>query len=85
MTAMALAYIISVMVVMVAILVAAAMIASRHRNVVCPDNGQTVDVSCDPRGAIEAVFVGGHLRVTDCERWPEKADCDHGCEKQLLG
>jgi hypothetical protein len=80
---MALVYVISLAVVMVAAVVGFVMLSARKQHVVCPDNGQLVDVHCDPIRAAGAVFKGGHLYVTDCERWPEKAGCDHACEKQL--
>ncbi|HHH27960.1 MAG TPA: hypothetical protein ENK57_06405 [Polyangiaceae bacterium] len=83
MTPMAAIYVLSLAIVMLAVLVGAALIAARKQRVVCPENGQAVDVSCDPRGAVKTVFAGGHLRVSDCERWPEMAGCDRACEKQL--
>ena len=69
--------------VMLAAVMAAALVSIRRQMVICPDNGQPAGVACDGGSAVKALFVGGHLRVCDCDRWPEKAGCDRACEKQL--
>lgn len=83
MTPMAIAYVFSVAIAMLAILIAAAVVSSRKQHVVCPDNGRLVDVTCGATSATKTLFTGGHLRVTGCERWPEMAGCDRACENQL--
>jgi len=55
---------------------------SRNRRVVCPETRRPLLVAVDD--ADEASFAAGrHLRVIDCDRWPEKADCDRDCEHAL--
>lgn len=85
MTSIALFVVLSVAFLFVLSLMFMANITARHRRVVCPETGIEVDVNCDPGQAAGAVLVGKHLRVTGCERWPEKANCDRACERCIYG
>jgi hypothetical protein len=67
---------------MVASLVAV-IVAARQRRVVCPETGRPVDVRCDGRRAVLAMFNDSCDRVIDCERWPARKGCDRACERQL--
>jgi hypothetical protein len=60
-----------------------AMWRAKHRHTTCPETGRDVEVAVDRKHAAKAVFTGEHLKVADCERWPERAGCDRGCEKHL--
>lgn len=53
---------------------------SRNRHVVCPETGKLLRVSID-----DAPDAGSttHLTVVDCDRWPERGDCDRACECAL--
>lgn len=55
----------------------------RSRRVVCPETGLEVKVDVDPKHAAKAVFIGEHLRVVNCDRWPARRDCDRACEKDI--
>ena len=67
----------------VAFMAAMAFIAmtTRRRPVECPETGTVVAVSVDCKHALKALFTGEHLRVTHCERWPERKNCDRSCAK----
>lgn len=66
-----------------AALLALVYITTRRRFVECPETGTIVRVSVDCRQAAKAVLTRRHLRVVDCERWPERQDCDRSCEHTL--
>lgn len=66
-----------------AVLAFLAVLRSHRRQVTCPETGEEVVVAVDPTHTVKALFNGEHLKVTDCGRWPAKADCDRDCEKQL--
>lgn len=53
---------------------------SGSRSVTCPENQQSAVVSIDAMHAA-ATGVDGlpDLRLSDCTRWPERANCDQGC------
>jgi len=53
---------------------------SGWRRVTCPENRQPAAVSLDARRAA-ATGMHGHpdLRLCDCTRWPERANCGHPC------
>jgi len=54
------------------------------RLVTCPETERTVAVDVNARKAA-ADAAGGrhHLRLRDCTRWPERADCPQGCVAQI--
>ncbi len=81
MTGIALLFVLSVAFLFALGLMLLATLTARHRRAICPETGMEVDVRCDPDQAARALFVGKHLRVTGCERWPERAGCDRACEK----
>ena len=50
------------------------------RAVTCPGNHQQVSVSLDAVHAVVSGFRGKRdLRISDCTRWPELADCEQKC------
>jgi hypothetical protein len=63
--------------------VLAVVLAARQRQVICPENGAPADVRCDGRQAVRSMFGRGGDRVVGCERWPERAGCDRGCERLI--
>jgi hypothetical protein len=53
------------------------------RAVTCPENHQQVAVAFDAMHAALTQLGGRpHLRLAECTRWPERADCDQGCIPQ---
>ncbi|HLJ78708.1 MAG TPA: DUF1761 domain-containing protein [Acidobacteriaceae bacterium] len=58
---------------------------SGGRLVACPENQQAATVSVDARHAA-ATGIHGHpdLRLCDCTRWPERANCGQACLSQAL-
>ena len=56
---------------------------SGWRRVTCPENHQSAAVSIDARHAA-ATGLHGHpdLRLCDCTRWPDRANCGHPCLDQ---
>jgi len=72
------------------VLVAATIVARAYlkyrgrRVIVCPDNHApaAVDVNAT-RAAVSALGGGGHLRLSDCSRWPEKKSCGQECLAQI--
>jgi hypothetical protein len=53
---------------------------SSGRLVACPENQQSATVSIDARHAAETGVDGcPELRLCDCTRWPERANCDQAC------
>lgn len=50
------------------------------RAVTCPENRQLVSVSFDALHAATTKLVGApRLRIAECTRWPERADCGQQC------
>ncbi len=66
-----------------ALVVFAIVTARSWRMVICPKAGKVQLVRCDPRRAAMNVLSGGGQRVAECSCWPERADCDRGCDSQL--
>jgi hypothetical protein len=58
---------------------------SGGRLVACPENQQSAAVSVDARHAA-MTGIDGHpdLRLCDCTRWPERANCDQACLSQAV-
>lgn len=55
------------------------------RLVVCPENQQAATVSIDARHAAATGLHGiPHLRLCDCTRWPERANCAQPCLSQAI-
>jgi hypothetical protein len=52
--------------------------------ITCPENLRPAGVSVDA-GHAAATGFGGHteFRLSDCSRWPEKADCGRECLRQI--
>ena len=52
--------------------------------ITCPENHRPAGVSVDA-GHAAATGIGGHpeFRLSDCSRWPEKADCGRECLQQI--
>jgi hypothetical protein len=76
-------YIVITAMVFAAVLALVAVWRARHRTVICPETGKMVHVAVDEDEAVKAVFTGEHLKVVNCSRWPERADCDRDCEEHL--
>jgi hypothetical protein len=54
------------------------------RVVVCPETQRPVAVNVDVGHAMTtSVWEKPDLRLTSCSRWPERADCDQPCVKQI--
>ena len=55
------------------------------RVITCPETGETEGVEIAAfRGAVgDVVRPVPNLRLQDCSRWPEKADCDQACIHQI--
>ncbi len=46
----------------------------------CPETGETAAIQIDARHAATTSLAGApDLRVADCSRWPERADCGQDC------
>ena len=55
------------------------------RAVTCPETGRPEVIEVDTTRAVTASLVGhDDVEITDCSRWPEDADCDRQCAKQVL-
>jgi hypothetical protein len=55
-----------------------------ERMIACPENHQPAGVSLDVRHAAFTALRGDpKLRLSDCSRWPEKADCGRDCLFQI--
>ena len=55
-----------------------------QRVVKCPDNQQQVVVSLNARHAASTSFLRApDLRLGECTRWPEKAECGQQCLSQI--
>src|SRR5579872_1183780 len=52
--------------------------------ITCPENQRPAGVSVDARHAL-ATGLGGapELRLAECSRWPERADCGQQCLSQI--
>lgn len=58
---------------------------SGGRPVACPENKQAAVVSIDVRHAAGTIMDGApDLRLSDCTRWPERAQCGQECLPQAL-
>jgi hypothetical protein len=55
------------------------------RVVVCPETGKYVAVEVDSvhAAATAGEEEGPELRLRSCARWPERADCDQDCVRQI--
>ena len=52
--------------------------------VLCPENGQPVDVEVDNTYGFWTALRGQeHSRLSSCTRWPEKGDCGQECLAQV--
>jgi hypothetical protein len=54
--------------------------------VTCPETQQAVAVKIGPKAAATAGLANsaaGHLRLSDCTRWPERRDCGQECLGQI--
>ena len=57
-----------------------------RRTVICPETGKPASVRLDAtRAAATSVFGTPDLRLTECDRWPERRDCDRECVRQIGG
>ncbi len=55
------------------------------RVVACPDDQRSAAVTIDARHAVATGIDGvPELRLCECTRWPEHADCGQGCLAQAL-
>ncbi len=55
-----------------------------RRSVICPGNGQRVDVELDHRYALKTAFRNHQQsRLESCTRWPEQGDCGQECLVQV--
>ncbi len=63
----------------------AAWFRYRGRMVItCPENERPAGVSVDVRhAAATGLSRAPELRLSDCSRWPERADCGQACLKQI--
>lgn len=58
---------------------------SGWRRVTCPENQQSSAVSLDGRHAVETGMHGHpEMRLCDCTRWPERANCGQPCLDQAV-
>lgn len=58
---------------------------SGSRLVACPENQQTAVVSIDlPHAAATEMDGITELRLCECSRWPESANCGQGCVEQAV-
>lgn len=58
---------------------------SGGRPVTCPENQQPAVVGIDVRHAAATVMDGSpDLRLSECTRWPERAECNQGCMAQAI-
>lgn len=58
---------------------------SGSRVVTCPENHQPVAVNLDATRAARTALVGNpSLRIADCTRWPERANCGQECMPEAL-
>lgn len=56
----------------------------RQMLVTCPETGKTAAVHVDARNAVKEVLLGNEkLRLDQCSRWPERADCGQDCLSQI--
>lgn len=54
------------------------------RAVTCPETGETEVVEVDAARAVTTSLFGHEdVEITGCSRWPENADCDRGCARQI--
>ena len=52
--------------------------------ITCPENQRAAGVSVDKGHALTTGIAGGtELRLAECSRWPERADCGQGCLSQI--
>ena len=56
-----------------------------ERMLTCPETGRHVGVDLDAGHAAIDTAMGKkpHLRLQNCTRWPERADCDQACLRQI--
>ena len=54
------------------------------RRVTCPDTEKPAVVEIDSARVASSAWGGPpKLRLKDCSRWPEKADCDQECLEEV--
>ena len=52
--------------------------------VTCPETHETVAVKvASGRAAVASMIGKEHIELSNCTRWPEKADCDQACLNEL--
>jgi hypothetical protein len=52
----------------------------KEKAVVCPETGRPATVRLDAKvAAATSVFGRPKIRMTDCDRWPERRDCGQEC------
>jgi hypothetical protein len=57
----------------------------KERSVVCPETGRPATVQVDAKlAAATSAFGHPEIRLTDCERWPERRDCGQQCTRGIL-
>lgn len=57
---------------------------SRKARVLCPETRNPAAVRLDTAHAVQTFFTNvEELRIRDCERWPERADCQQDCLLQV--
>jgi len=50
----------------------------------CPETHETVAVKvASGRAALASIVGREHVQLSNCTRWPEKADCDQACLNEL--
>lgn len=55
-----------------------------QRLITCPETKDAAVVRLDARRAAVASFAGRRdFRLSECTRWPERADCEQACLKQI--
>lgn len=57
--------------------------SSRPLTVTCPETGDTASVKLDRKRAVLSLLYDARQKVTDCSRWPERANCGRRCERSI--
>jgi hypothetical protein len=56
-----------------------------RRVIVCPETGKPAGVKVDKmHAAMTALWDSPDVRLCDCSRWPERADCNQACTGQIV-
>lgn len=57
----------------------------RQMLVTCPENHKTAAVRVDAMNAVKETLYGREsLRLSNCSRWPERADCGQDCLSEVV-